>query len=161
MILLSTKNIVPRAYGEGSLGIPEKPWGHIYANNIPLTDTKINEHNELATAHPNGIAGNAATATKASLATDVGDGSSMWIHPQSSDEVNFGGTGGTTIYFGHRDIGSRAKPTAYYFGGTAASATVKAATFIGSLSGNASSASSATSASTLAVNNSANLNGCL
>jgi len=66
---LATKNIVPRAAGEGSLGIPEKPWGHLYVNHIPLVDNKINEHNELATAHENGIAGNAATASK--LATPV------------------------------------------------------------------------------------------
>jgi len=58
-------------------------------------------------------------------ATEVGE-SSMKMIPQYSDEVNFGGTGGTSIYFGHRDVGSRSKPTDYYFGGTAASASVHA-----------------------------------
>ena len=71
MIILATKNIVPRAAGEGSIGIPEKPWGHIYANNIPLTDSKIAAHNALATAHPNGIAGNAATASKLSTPVKI------------------------------------------------------------------------------------------
>ena len=80
----------------------------------------------------------------AAFASDVGDGSSMWIHPQSSDEINFGGTGGTTIYFGHRKIGDRAVPTNYYFGGTSASANVKAAKFIGPLNGNADTATKAT-----------------
>lgn len=88
---MSTKNIVPRAYGEGSLGIPEKPWGHIYANNIPLTDTKINEHNELATAHPNGIAGNAATATKL-------------ITPVKINGVDFDGTADISISVRTEDV---------------------------------------------------------
>lgn len=61
---MATKNIVPRAAGEGSLGIAAKPWGVVHANSIPLVDSKIEAHNYNDQAHINGIAGNAATATK-------------------------------------------------------------------------------------------------
>ena len=61
---MATKNIVPRAAGEGSLGIPSKPWGAVHVNSIPLADTKISIHDNNASAHANGISGNAATATK-------------------------------------------------------------------------------------------------
>ena len=61
---MATKNIVPRAAGEGSLGIASKPWGIVYANSIPLADSKVSNHDEDSGAHANGISGNAETATK-------------------------------------------------------------------------------------------------
>ena len=59
-----TKNIVPRAAGEGSLGIAAKPWGVVYADSIPLAEEKITNHDNLSNAHANGISGNAATASR-------------------------------------------------------------------------------------------------
>lgn len=63
-------------------------------------------------------------------AAGFGDGT-ITIKPQSSNEVNFGGTNtDTTIYFGHRATDSRPKPTLYVFGGTAADASIQANKFI-------------------------------
>ena len=50
---MATKNIVPRATGEGSLGTSEKKWGNIYADNITLVDgetldTKISSIKDTA-----------------------------------------------------------------------------------------------------------------
>jgi len=81
---MATKNIVPRSAGEGSLGIESKPWGVVYANSIPLCDTKIAAHNANNLSHSTGIAGNAATATK--LKT-----------PVTINGVSFDGTRNITI----------------------------------------------------------------
>lgn len=75
--------------------------------------------------------GNAATASK------VGEAAS-WLYFNHSNEVNFGGTynGNATIYFGYRATDSRAKPDTYIFGTGNGTATVKAASFVGPLTGN-------------------------
>lgn len=78
--------------------------------------------------------GNAATASK------VGETNS-WLYFNHSNEVNFGGANTSgDIYFGYRAIDSRPKPTNFIFGTGNGTATVKAATFIGALTGNASTA---------------------
>jgi len=59
---MSTKNVVPRASGEGGLGRIDKPWGSVYAENIPRIDRNVLNH-QNATSHPEGIAGNAATCS--------------------------------------------------------------------------------------------------
>ena len=38
------KNIVPRVTGEGSLGTSTKKWAAVYANDIPLIDTKLADY---------------------------------------------------------------------------------------------------------------------
>ena len=80
--------------------------------------------------------------------------STIWLYPNNSNEINFGGTNTSdTIYFGYRATDSRPKPATYIFGSSSSgTATVKAATFVGSLTGNASSATSATSATALTSN---------
>lgn len=65
---MATKNIVPRATGEGTLGTIDKPWGAVYVNSFPLVDSAVLSHNN-GLNHSTGISGNAATATK--LATPV------------------------------------------------------------------------------------------
>ena len=60
---MATKNIVPRASGEGGFGREDKPWGSLYANNIPCIDKVVLEHNSNP-EHSEGIAGNAPTASK-------------------------------------------------------------------------------------------------
>ena len=61
---MATKNIVPRASGEGGLGREDKPWGSLYAEYIPCVDRIVYYHNSDRDHHQNGIAGNAATASK-------------------------------------------------------------------------------------------------
>ena len=58
---MATKNIVPRAAGEGGLGRIDKPWGGLYAVNIPIIDTNIITHNTNKDSHSHGIAGHAST----------------------------------------------------------------------------------------------------
>ena len=65
---MATKNIVPRATGEGTLGTIDKPWGAVYVDSFPLVDSAVLSHNN-GLNHSTGISGNAATATK--LATPV------------------------------------------------------------------------------------------
>lgn len=61
---MATKNVVPRASGEGGLGRADKPWGSIYANNIPYVDRNILQHQVNNDSHEReGIAGNAATCS--------------------------------------------------------------------------------------------------
>lgn len=60
---MATKNIVPRASGEGGFGREDKPWGSLYADNIPCIDKVVLEHNSNLD-HSEGIAGNAPTASK-------------------------------------------------------------------------------------------------
>lgn len=56
---------------------------------------------------------------------DIGLDDSMTIIGQSSNEVNFGGTGdGTTIYFGYRGYGTKAAPSNFSFGAHGGSATI-------------------------------------
>ena len=68
---MATKNIVPRATGEGSLGTSEKKWGNIYADNITLVDgetldTKISSIKDTAdTAYTT------ATEAEASITTSL------------------------------------------------------------------------------------------
>ena len=79
--------------------------------------------------------GNAATATK------VGN-SNIWVYPENSNEINFGGANnGKNIYIGYRGKDSREIPEKFIFGGDAGTASIKAATFIGDLTGNADSTS--------------------
>jgi hypothetical protein len=61
---MSTKSIVPRGTGEGSLGRADKHWGALYADSCPLADTQITNHTNNSSAHPEGISGNAATTSK-------------------------------------------------------------------------------------------------
>lgn len=83
-----------------------------------------------ATTFSGALSGNAATASK------VGEAAS-WLYFNHSNEVNFGGTNTSdTIYFGYRATDSRPKPATFVFGTGNGTATVKAATFIGALTGN-------------------------
>jgi len=62
--VLPTKNIVPRADGEGGFGRVDKPWGSIYANDIPYMSEHVNIHNSTPeSTHIEGISGNAASAS--------------------------------------------------------------------------------------------------
>ena len=61
---MSTKSIVPRGSGEGSLGRSDKHWGTLYTNLCPYVSNALTSHNSSSSAHPSGIAGNAATASK-------------------------------------------------------------------------------------------------
>jgi hypothetical protein len=82
--------------------------------------------------------GNASSAT---IARSLGTDESMKLYAQHSNEVNFGGTNNSsTIYFGYRAVDSKPTPTQFIFGGPSGSATLVAAYFQGSLSGNATSA---------------------
>lgn len=84
-----------------------------------------------ATTFSGTLNGNAATASK------VG-GAASWLYFNNSNEVNFGGTynSNAIIYFGYRATDSRAKPDTYIFGSGNGTATVKAASFVGPLTGN-------------------------
>lgn len=43
--------------------------------------------------------------------------SAIWLYPENSDEINFGGTNtSSTIFFGYRAKDSRPRPTEYHFG---------------------------------------------
>lgn len=64
--------------------------------------------------------GNAATATKSGI-------SDIWLYPENSNEINFGGaTSSTTIFIGYRAKDSRAIPTKFIFGGTTGTADLQA-----------------------------------
>lgn len=72
----------------------------------------------------------ATNASNATLARDVGE-TSITLHPQSGDEINFGGSSSNTdIYIGYRAIGNRQIPTKFIFGGSSGTATLQAAVFI-------------------------------
>jgi len=59
------------------------------------------------------------------------------LYFENSNQINFGGTNNSnTIYFGYSAKDRRPKPTTYIFGSGNGTATVKANTFIGSLTGN-------------------------
>ena len=59
--------------------------------------------------------GNAATATKAGY-LDTG---TMTLYTNGGNEINFGGTNtSSTIYFGYRATGSKPVPTSFIFGGS-------------------------------------------
>ena len=59
--------------------------------------------------------GNAATATKAGC-LDTG---TMTLYANGGNEINFGGTNtSSTIYFGYRATGSKPVPTSFIFGGS-------------------------------------------
>ena len=61
---MSAKSIVPRESGEGGLGRENKPWGSIYALQIPYIDEKIDIHNtNPVSIHIEGIQGNAESMT--------------------------------------------------------------------------------------------------
>lgn len=80
---------------------------------------------------------NATTAATATLAADAGD-QSMKVHPQSQNEVNFGGTSNSdTIYMGYRARDSKPIPAKFVFGGPSGTATIQAATFTGNVNGTA------------------------
>ena len=82
--------------------------------------------------------GNASSAT---IARSLGADESMKLYANYSNEVNFGGTNNSsTIYFGYRATDSKPTPEKFIFGGPSGSATLVAAYFQGTLSGNASSA---------------------
>ena len=68
---MSTKSIVPRGSGEGSLGRSDKHWGTLYTNSCPIVNNLISTHNSSSSAHPSGIAGNAATASKFRTAVKI------------------------------------------------------------------------------------------
>ena len=38
---MATRNIVPRATGEGSIGTSAKTWGAVYADDIAVTNTIV------------------------------------------------------------------------------------------------------------------------
>ena len=42
--------------------------------------------------------------------------STIWLYPENINEINFGGTANSKIYFGYRAKDSRPKPTEYHFG---------------------------------------------
>lgn len=42
--------------------------------------------------------------------------STIWLYPENNNEINFGGTANSKIYFGYRAKDSRPKPTEYHFG---------------------------------------------
>lgn len=61
----------------------------------------------------------------------------IWIYPNNSNEINFGGTNtSSTLYIGYRATDSRPIPTTYIFGSSSSgTATIKAASFVGALTG--------------------------
>ena len=94
----------------------------IVLGDLSVTSTIYGNHIGNTTGN---LTGNADIATK------VGNGT-VYLYAENNDEINIGGSNtGASIYIGHRAKDSRPKPTNYYFGGTAADATVRAATFIG------------------------------
>ena len=68
---MATKSIVPRGSGEGGLGRDDKHWGALYVNSCPLMTNALTAHNNNTAAHPAGIAGNAATASKFRNAVNI------------------------------------------------------------------------------------------
>lgn len=111
-------------------------WDYNSANDqFWVTNVSVKEVPALAKTAE--TATKATNATNATLAENVGD-SSITVHPQSSNEINFGGSfTGDYIYFGYRAIGNRPMPIKFVFGGPAGVATIQAANF----TGNAASAS--------------------
>lgn len=60
-------------------------------------------------------------------AYSFGSEGSMVVKPQSSNEVNFGGTSdSSTIYIGYRAVDKKPIPTMFIFGGSTGSAAIKA-----------------------------------
>lgn len=108
-------------------------YGHLYTYDVG--QNAIFPAHITATQFNGPLNGNASTAT---LARDVGE-TSITIHPQSSNEINFGGsfTGNTDLFIGYRAIGNRQIPAKFVFGGASGTATIQAANF----TGNAASAS--------------------
>ena len=97
---MATKNIVPRATGEGTLGTSTKPWGVVYVDSFPLLDSTLATHNN-GSGHSGGISGNAATATK--LAS-----------PVSINGVSFDGSADITIPIPQDDFLSDSEIEAIY-----------------------------------------------
>ena len=88
-----------------------------------------------------------AYADTAGYAAAVGDFTNT-LYAERGSEINFGGTSGSdTIYFGYRARDSKPMPNIYIFGTGSGTATVQAKTFVGSLTGNASSATTVTTPS--------------
>ena len=121
----STYGILPgTSGGAGSghcyIGTSSWYWAYAYIDNI------YGKLNGNCTGSSGSCTGNAATATTASScsgnaasATKVGV-AAIWMYPNNSNEVNFGGTytGNGYIYFGYRATDSRVVPTRFYFGGS-------------------------------------------
>jgi hypothetical protein len=94
----------------------------------------------------------------------------MSAYPSNSNELNFGGSNNSsTIYFGYRAIDSKPIPTKFVFGSSGGTASLQCNTvYLGSGTSSYVSSSqytgnsaTATSASKLAINNSASLADCL
>ena len=71
--------------------------------------------------------GNAATATKTGNAA-------IWLYPENTNEINFGGTNtSTTIFLGYREKDSRTIPTKFVFGSSTGTADLQTKTvYLGS-----------------------------
>ena len=114
----------------------------------PSTDTLyVSKINGQMTG---GLTGNASTS---------GD-NTMKIYPESSNELNFGGTGTSAkLYIGYRSKDSKPVPEEFVFGGSTGTAKITAATFNGDLSGNADTATKLATARTITLNGSVNGSG--
>ena len=117
---MATRNIVPRATGEGSLGTETKKWGNIYADNLHLS-------NPLPIA--NGGTG-ATTAEQARTNLGLGNVATLNTVPIAN-----GGTGASTVAGARNALGlgntTGALPIAN--GGTGASTASQACANIGAL----------------------------
>ena len=121
----TTYGILPGASGGAGSGhcyIGTSSWYWKYA----YIDQIYGYLNGSCSGSSGSCTGNAATATTASAcsgnaasATKVGI-AAIWMYPNNSNEVNFGGTytGNRYIYFGYRATDSRQIPTRFYFGST-------------------------------------------
>lgn len=68
---MATRNIVPRATGEGQIGTSAKTWSAVYANDIAVTN------GVTASTFTGDLVGNADTATSATNATNDGLGNNI------------------------------------------------------------------------------------
>ena len=140
-ITLNTSNqLYPQTTGTGSIGTSGSKWKEAYFSDV-------------------------VTAGKGFTV----DGT-MSVYPSNSNELNFGGSNNSsTLYFGYRAIDSRPIPTKFVFGSSGGTANLQCNTvYLGSGTSSYISSSqytgnsaTATSASKLAINNSASLADCL
>jgi len=138
-------NVYPLTNDKKTLGTSSLKWSNVYA-----------------TTFTGDLAGNASTATK------VGT-SAIWLYPENSNEINFGGTNtSTTLYIGYRTKDSRPIPTKFVFGSSTGTADLQAKTvYLGSgtssyisstqYTGNAATATSASYLSTPSIATEANI----
>lgn len=101
-----------------------KSSGYTIAKSVPSDADFTNTWRPIGTGatdaaagnHTHNYAGSSSAGGTADSAEKVGN-STIWVYPNSNNEIDFGGTGdSTTIYIGYRSKDSRPVPTKFIFG---------------------------------------------